>query len=345
MTRLTGRQIAAARALVGLSQSELAARASISVPTLKRMEGSAGQAAGAANNVTAVQMALEAAGVEFTGGANPGARIRTQAIMTTAEKEGFQFAEDLLGAAIEVVAEAKVDITAEGARDPKIVALALLCRTITNFRNAMVLAREEAIVEARTLVRLCYENLLWASAIHARGAQFIREMQSDEAANRKALGELALKFGNSETKTGPAAQLIRAELRALARRWQRPAKFRANEVAAVGVLEQAYLPYARLSLDAVHPSLMALRRHISLEQEADGQYLTLTVVPPLKPRERLDTIDQACSALIGVCVAVNELLGGTATGQELPKIAEKFWAQGNHAYSPSLVPPTLKTGP
>ena len=75
---LTGRQIAAARALVGLSQSELAANANISVPTLKRMEGSEGVASGMVNNVAAVRAALESAGVIFIdpNGNGPGVRLR-----------------------------------------------------------------------------------------------------------------------------------------------------------------------------------------------------------------------------------------------------------------------------
>lgn len=315
-----------------MSQADLAGRASISTATLKRMEGSDGAALGSANNVTAVQMALEAAGVEFTGGSRPGARIRTQAVMTPAEKEAFQFAEDLLGVAIDVVGAARIEVSAEGARDPKIVALTLLCRTITNFRNAIVMAREEAIVEARTLVRLRYENLLWVAAIQARGAEFIKEMQLDEAANRKAPGELSLKFASPETRDGAAGRIIRDALKGIAATWPRPAKFRVNKVAAAGVLERSYLSYACLSLDAVHPSMMALSRHLTSEQETDGHYLTLIVVPPLKPRERLDTIDEACNAPIGVCVAVNELLGGTNKSDAVRSIVERFWEQGNRSY-------------
>lgn len=78
--RITGRQIAAARALSGISQSELASLANISIPTLKRMEASPGEASGMANNVAAVQSALEAAGVAFlsTGeyvDGGPGVRV------------------------------------------------------------------------------------------------------------------------------------------------------------------------------------------------------------------------------------------------------------------------------
>jgi transcriptional regulator with XRE-family HTH domain len=74
--RLSGRQIAAARVLAGLGQAELAAAAKISVPTLRRMESSDGPASGYANNADAVRRALEAAGVEFTNGEQPGVRLK-----------------------------------------------------------------------------------------------------------------------------------------------------------------------------------------------------------------------------------------------------------------------------
>ncbi len=74
---MTGRQIAAARSLLGMRQSELAKAASISVPTLKRMEGADGEAPGYRNNIEAVRRALEAAGVEFIdqNGHGPGVRL------------------------------------------------------------------------------------------------------------------------------------------------------------------------------------------------------------------------------------------------------------------------------
>jgi hypothetical protein len=76
-TQITsGRQIAAARALIGIDQTELAKRASISVPTLRRMESSKGAAAGLPNNVRAVRRALESAGVIFIAENGEGAGVR-----------------------------------------------------------------------------------------------------------------------------------------------------------------------------------------------------------------------------------------------------------------------------
>lgn len=75
--QITGRQLAAARALCGLGQVELAALANVSAPTLRRMEASIGAAAGMANNVTSVVRALEAAGIIFipSNGNGPGVRL------------------------------------------------------------------------------------------------------------------------------------------------------------------------------------------------------------------------------------------------------------------------------
>jgi transcriptional regulator with XRE-family HTH domain len=61
----TGRQIAAARTLIGMRQEELAEAAGISAPTLRRMELTEGIPSGIKNNLLAIQRALEAAGVVF----------------------------------------------------------------------------------------------------------------------------------------------------------------------------------------------------------------------------------------------------------------------------------------
>jgi transcriptional regulator with XRE-family HTH domain len=73
---ISGRQIAAARVLIGLTQRDLAIKAKISTPTLIRMEAKFGEAVGLINNIAAVRAALEKAGIEFTNGDEPGVRLR-----------------------------------------------------------------------------------------------------------------------------------------------------------------------------------------------------------------------------------------------------------------------------
>lgn len=75
---LSGRQLAAARTLLGKTQAEIASAAKISVPTLKRMEASEGSVSGMTNNVAAVVAALLDLGIVFipSNGNGPGVRLR-----------------------------------------------------------------------------------------------------------------------------------------------------------------------------------------------------------------------------------------------------------------------------
>ncbi|WP_297932325.1 transcriptional regulator [uncultured Brevundimonas sp.] len=76
---LTAAQIRAARALVDWSGSRLAAETGLSLPTIRRMESALGPGRSAADNVSAVQKALEDAGVIFLAAdaaGGPGVRLK-----------------------------------------------------------------------------------------------------------------------------------------------------------------------------------------------------------------------------------------------------------------------------
>ena len=74
---VTGYQLAAARALIGLKRATLARRANVSADDVAGMEAAkAGPIGGAVENVQAVQAALEASGVEFLNHGQPGVRLR-----------------------------------------------------------------------------------------------------------------------------------------------------------------------------------------------------------------------------------------------------------------------------
>jgi predicted transcriptional regulator len=64
---ITAAQIRAARALLGLDQRRLAEAAGLSLPTIQRMEASAGQVRGNVESLVRVVEALEKAGVELIG--------------------------------------------------------------------------------------------------------------------------------------------------------------------------------------------------------------------------------------------------------------------------------------
>ncbi|MCI0557599.1 MAG: helix-turn-helix domain-containing protein [Nitrososphaera sp.] len=66
--KITGRQLAAARQLAGMSQASLAVSASVSTGTVCRMEKSKGIVRGLTHNIQAIRAVLEARGIEFTSG-------------------------------------------------------------------------------------------------------------------------------------------------------------------------------------------------------------------------------------------------------------------------------------
>ncbi|MDP4026679.1 helix-turn-helix transcriptional regulator [Methylobacterium sp. NEAU 140] len=74
---VTGHQLKAARALIGMEQTDLAARADLHVNTIRKMEGKGtAEITSGADIVRRVQSALEAAGVEFMNHGRPGVRLR-----------------------------------------------------------------------------------------------------------------------------------------------------------------------------------------------------------------------------------------------------------------------------
>ena len=72
------RQIKAARALLGWSQETLADAATVSVPTIKRLEAEDGMLGGRNETAEKIRSALETAGIELIdeNGGGPGVRLR-----------------------------------------------------------------------------------------------------------------------------------------------------------------------------------------------------------------------------------------------------------------------------
>jgi len=75
----TGNQLKAARALAGLSQTQLATRAGLNVTTISAMEGKGVATLGSGlDTIKAVMDALGEAGVELTNHGQPGCRLKSK---------------------------------------------------------------------------------------------------------------------------------------------------------------------------------------------------------------------------------------------------------------------------
>jgi transcriptional regulator with XRE-family HTH domain len=71
---ITSSQCRAARGLIGWNQQELASAAGVGVATIRLFETGKGEQR--RSTLTVIRQALEAAGVEFTNGDQPGVRLR-----------------------------------------------------------------------------------------------------------------------------------------------------------------------------------------------------------------------------------------------------------------------------
>ena len=249
--------------------------------------------------------------------------------------KAIEYAQKLHDAAIDVVGAApehvgQVELEQNWARDPKIVALTILCRSISNFRAALLLLKQEQPLEASALVRLLYENLLWLAALKERGLEFVQDMREDEAFNRNALTELTLKLNRTRggDVSGPAALKLRNLIKHQRQQFPKPKKLSAGKIAAEGGVEMAYSEYARLSLDALHCSVMALGYHLSSERTEAKIELELKRRSPNDAR-RGAVHGLACVPGVDPTArGADELIGGTTAGATLVALEAEFISNG-----------------
>jgi hypothetical protein len=251
--------------------------------------------------------------------------------MDAKSTKAIQYSEKLMSAAIDVVGAAKVELNRDWAHNPKIVCMTILCRSISNFRAAMLLVQQRHVMEARALGRCLYENLLWVGALRERGLDFVQDMLKHEAFNRQSLGELTLRLSKKHgaNVSSPDSLTLRNIIKDIGERFPEGKKLNASKTAAEGAVETAYVEYARLSLDGVHCSVTALGRHLSRGQIAENHTeLLVSVEARTSDAEMLSAILHLCRALMGVAVGANEILGFTTASAQLEATVAEFERQG-----------------
>ena len=219
--------------------------------------------------------------------------------------------------------------TEKGTQDPKVWALAILARNISNAESALILLDNERLVEARTLVRCCYENFFCSAALTKTGDEFIKTMELDDAANRKRHAKTLLEWTDKqEEKPGFAEQLARfAEDMDMEHPKTPTLNHKKNAVD--GTIKDAYVFYQVLSNDSAHPSVRSLSRYITWDSEGDDAQFTISAGPTDEPGEVEETLEFVCSVALGVCVAANEALGGTDSGERLWTLSEEYRTLSN----------------
>jgi hypothetical protein len=229
-------------------------------------------------------------------------------------EEWLTYAERCRQAGRRVFENTKIWQTQMLANEPRAVAALILIRTLSNFKGLIALARLKMVVEARILTRCCFENLFTVVMLQEKGSKFVKQMDADREATRKARGEFLLKYSRGDDPE------LRAYLRGLGK--SKATSLNPKTLAA-GPLEQGYAYYAQLSADAAHPGLDALERYMGKA----GDMLQVNVDPVVDDGEVSDTVDMACAAMIGVAVHVNTMLDGP----DDPELIAVIQEMGNRA--------------
>jgi len=226
------------------------------------------------------------------------------------KEQWLAFADRLIALAYSLFGEAKIEITEKLFGEPKILSLALLCRTVGNFKGVIACARENLVVEARTLTRSCYENLYCMAALIEEGDDFVKAMHRAQMRSFRSQGEFLLEDIDS-VHVGDAefVEQLRVRVKELKSRWPRATFLTPKEVVKDSVLKRSYLIYSQLSGDAAHPSVLALKRHLLQFVENGEQVMGLDISPPERGTEVTETPDLSCNAMLGACVAANQILG------------------------------------
>lgn len=183
-------------------------------------------------------------------------------------------------------------------------AIALLCRSVNNFTGMQLLLTDAFIVEARTLVRCCYENLFRVAYLAKKRQAAVHEWLADWDANNRTVGNDLLTWSKNNSKDITTNDEFEKFMSVLNAKKLEKSKF--QQEAKVGGMLDGYIAYRMLSRDAAHPSAAVLFRHA--RSETDGTLTISGAELQLDENEDLDTVALACNALIHVSAGVNEIL-------------------------------------
>jgi len=255
------------------------------------------------------------------------ARKRRPALGGTAA--WLALADRLYAKGVDIFDHSEVVESDAGTRDPKVVALTLLARTLGHFQAAVLLLNGDHVVEARTLVRCCYENLFWIASLSKKGADFVKAMELDDAASRMKRAGGLLGRSKAQSQTYDFAQKLANFHKALREKHGKPGPIQQKQAADDGGVGDGYIIYRELSSDAAHPSATSLSRYVSWIGEGDHDRFTVHAAPILDHRETEETLELLCSAALGVCVGANEIIGGTLPGERLDVLFREFRKQSS----------------
>ena len=158
------------------------------------------------------------------------------------------------------------------------------------------------------------------------GDAFIKTMELDDAASRKKQAKGLLDWAGRQSQELEFSEKLAKFADALEQKHPKAAFLNQKKAAEAGTIADGYIFYNVLSNDAAHPSATSLSRYVTWDGVGDEAEWTISAFPVDDPDEVDETLELACSVMLGVTVAVNEAIGGTETGEKLFALSDDFKA-------------------
>lgn len=232
--------------------------------------------------------------------------------------EGFQLAEDVNAALMQIIASAINRTTAGTNWSKEAVATRLLMRTSSSLQGVIMLSERGMIAPSRMLVRTIVEDSFTAAALTKNPDIIIRMLQDDAEASRKRQA----KFITGEGLGYRPEDL--AKLEAAIDEMDHKAKLmNQRAIAKLGGMLPQYLNYLRLSEDSVHTSVTSLHKHVYVNPNGSGWYYKLG---PGKPDENNATLHRAVLAALPVAIVVCQVVPESASEVDLEVLGHRLQA-------------------
>jgi hypothetical protein len=238
----------------------------------------------------------------------------------------YAYAQKLMDVGIEVTAQAHVEIGAKWAREPKVIALTLLCRTLGNMKGAVSLVRQRLLVESQALTRCCTENLICIGALRETGDAFVDELlRADAASKKKQAGLVIEAYAKSEEQSETVIRLSEV-VKAIEAKYPKARLLNTKDLSKKNPVGSSYVMFSVLSERAVHVSVTSLARHLGRDLEGDKAYLRVDIAPDPTEEQLVGLLLELLGTVLGVIVGANEIVGGTRPGHELHALTDEFEA-------------------
>ncbi len=238
-------------------------------------------------------------------------------------QEWRAFSRSVLTTGNHILDVIEVPVTEKRAADRLILVTTLLIRTVSHVRATILLVEADCIVEARTMVRNCLENLFFANSLAINPDEFVKRLQEDEISSRKRRAKILI----SRTDL-PLDKKIKQKtaryLKHLEDKWPNTSVLNPKKEAKDLPVEGLYIFHAQLSSDAAHASATSLHRY--LVQNDDNGVPGYDTRPLVQETEVVDTLDLLCTAAICVYKVYDELFKNDAVNTCVGQISRELMA-------------------